>query len=79
MTERTTQALNHDSGKAQTQIILDAYLVVDITERCQSNNDVKVSVIPNFTRWWQLFTIKRSAVSTLELTVITSALPTEQN
>lgn len=73
--EIKTQAVNHISGKALTQSCsMFILLTLLMTYPCLFNDDVKVSVIPSVARWWQLFTIKLSAVSTLELTVITSAL-----
>ncbi len=84
MREIKTQAVNHLNGEALMQlcavlILLTLLLTSLKCTRCHSNNDVKVSVILNFTRWWQLFTTVPSAVSTLELAVITSALATEHN
>lgn len=77
--------MNHLScGKALMQLcrvlILLTLLLTSLNcTHCQSNNDVKISVILDFTRWWQSLTIKLSVVSIIKLTVITSALAAEDN
>lgn len=54
-------------------------LTLLLTSNASNNNDVNVSAILHFARRWQLFTIEPSALSTLELTAITSALATGHN
>lgn len=43
---------------------------LNCTRRQSNNNNVRICVILDFTRWWQSFTIKLSVVSTFKLTVI---------